>query len=39
MSSVNKNAMAPNLLGRHGPTAEQINGTWYSHSYPWDKEV
>jgi hypothetical protein len=37
MSSVNKNAMAPNLLGRHGPTGEQISSTQYSHSHLWDK--
>jgi hypothetical protein len=28
---------APNLLGRHRPTGEQISSMWYSHSYPWDK--
>jgi hypothetical protein len=28
---------APNLLGRCRPTGEQISGTQYSHSYPWNK--
>jgi hypothetical protein len=28
---------APNLLWRHKTTGEKISGTWYSHSYPWDK--
>jgi hypothetical protein len=28
---------APNLLGKHRPTGEQISGMLYSHSYPWDK--
>jgi hypothetical protein len=26
--------LAPNLLGRHGPTGEQISSPWYSKSYP-----
>jgi hypothetical protein len=29
--------LAANLLGRHRPPGEQISGTWYHHSHPWDK--
>jgi hypothetical protein len=25
--------LAPNLLGRHRPTGEQISSTWYSYSH------
>jgi hypothetical protein len=28
---------APYLLGRCRQTGEQVSGTWYSHSYPWDE--
>jgi hypothetical protein len=28
---------APNLLGKHRPTGEQISSTWYSHSHFCDK--
>jgi hypothetical protein len=30
---------SPNLLGRCRPTGEQISGTWYSHSYSWEKSA
>jgi hypothetical protein len=29
--------LAPNLLRRCRQKGEQISGTWYSHSHPWDK--
>jgi hypothetical protein len=29
--------LAPNVLGRHRATGEEISSTQYYRSYPWDK--